>query len=336
MISTLRRARQLIARSIRERRLRAHHPFAPIIPLPRPAPPARQTSTRSTPFDANRAFAWLTAQCDAGPRIPGTPGHSAVRELILTEVSRHADSVATQEWRQRILRGPGAGTTLPMCNILARFNGTGAPAPARPHLMLCAHWDTRPVADRDPDPAWRALPVPGANDGASGVAILLEMARLLAAEPPPFPLLLAFWDGEDLGENCYGSRLYARQNEREAMPAWLPRRSILLDMVGKRELRCITDTASIAQAPALWDEVHEAARALGLERHFFGPAYRIGDDHIHLARAGIESIVLIDFDYPEWHTTADTADRCSPESLAVIGEVLQRFIADTAAASTSP
>ena len=188
----------------------------------------------------------------------------------------------------------------------------------------------------DPDPARRALPVPGANDGASGVAILLEMARLLAADPPPFPLLLAFWDGEDLGENCYGSRLYARQSQREEMPAWLPRRSILLDMVGKRELRCITDTASIAQAPALWDEVHEAARALGLERHFFGPAYRIGDDHIHLAGAGIESIVLIDFDYPEWHTTADTADRCSPESLAVIGEVLQRFIADTAAASTSP
>ena len=336
MIATLRRVRRFVARTIRERRLRAHQPFTPIIPLPNPAPPERPRPVSPAEFDGTRAFGWLTAQCDAGPRIPGTPGHRAVRDLIIAELSRRADSVATQEWGQSILRGPGAGTTLPMCNILARFNGTAAPAAAQPCLMLCAHWDTRPVADRDPDPHRRSLPVPGANDGASGVAILLEMARLLAAEPAPFPLILAFWDGEDLGENWYGSRLYARQSEREDMRGWYPRRSILLDMVGKRDLRCVTETASIAQAPALWREVHEAARALGLERHFFGRACRIGDDHIHLARAGIESIVLIDFDYPEWHTTGDTPQRCSPDSLAIIGRVLQRFIADAAGVTTSP
>jgi len=321
-----------ILRAYRSARIRLGQPAAPIVTVPGTPPADDPAPGEATGFDGARAFDLLRLQCAQGPRIPGTPGHTATRDLLLRELSRWADEVAVQEWRQPVARGPGAGRTFPMTNLFALLRGTAdrdTPAERiRPELMVCAHWDTRPVADQDPDPAKRSHPVPGANDGASGAAVVLELGRALRARRPAGSVAFALWDGEDLGEYYYGSRLYSGVCGRPGYARWRPRRAVLLDMVGKKGLRCTTETHSILYAPRLWDEVHRAADRLGLDRHFHGPVRGIMDDHVFLNRAGIPSVVLIDYAYPHWHTTGDTVDECAPESLQAVGDVLLRFVED--------
>jgi hypothetical protein len=299
----------------------------PVAPVQLVAATGHSPSPHGTPaFDGARAYALLLEQCAMGPRIPGTPGHDACRALLLRELGQCADVVAVQPWTQRIYLGPGAGRALPMTNVFGLVRGgadiDAPPERVQPALMLCAHWDTRPVADQDPDPARRREPVPGANDGASGVAVLLEAARALRAERPEASVLLAFWDGEDLGEYYYGSRLYARNCRRPELAPWVPRRAVLLDMVGKCGLRFTTEGNSIRCAPELWAQVNAVAAGLGLQAYMGGPAGAINDDHVFLNRAGIPAVLLIDYAYPQWHTTADTPDRCCPRSLQVAGDIV--------------
>jgi glutaminyl-peptide cyclotransferase len=277
-------------------------------------------------FDAERAFGLLRAQCEMGPRAPGTDGHRRTREWLVEQLASCVDGLVLQRWRQKVGRGPGAGRTFELTNLLAVIHGQ-AGAHTAPDVMLSAHWDTRPVADRDPDPARRALPVPGANDGASGVAVVLEAARALRARRPPRTVALALWDGEDLGEYYYGSRAYAAACARGTVP-WRPRRGILVDMVGKRGLRCTTELHSIRLAPRVWEQVHACADGLGLGAHFRGRQRAIVDDHVFLSGAGIPTVLLIDYEYPHWHTTSDTVDQCDPRSLQVVGDVALRFIHD--------
>jgi glutaminyl-peptide cyclotransferase len=277
-------------------------------------------------FDGARAFDLLRAQCEIGPRVAGTESHARTVEWLIEQLRPHVDALVLQRWNQKVSRGPGAGRTFRMVNLLARIRGTDGAAPdADAGTMLSAHWDTKPVADQDPDPSRRHLPVPGANDGASGVAVLLELARALHARRPARDVVLAFWDGEDMGEYYYGSRAYARALARRKAPM-RAECGIVLDMVGKRGLRCNTEANSLRQAPQLWADVHACAAELGLAAHFGGPPRTISDDHVFLSRAGIPSIVLIDYAYPPWHTTADTVEQCDPLSLQVVGDVMLRFV----------
>jgi Zn-dependent M28 family amino/carboxypeptidase len=138
-------------------------------------------------------------------------------------------------------------------------------------------------------------------------------------------VVLGFWDGEDMGEYYYGSHAYARALARGEAP-WRARRGIVLDMVGKRGLRCNTELNSLRQAPELWRQLHACADELGLGAHFGGPRRTITDDHVFLSRAGIPSVLLIDYAYPQWHTTADTVDQCDPQSLKIAGDLVLRFV----------
>ena len=231
-----------------------------------------------------------------------------------------------QEWVQKVTRGTGAGRRVELRNLFAtRRCGRAAAGAGGPGLMLGAHYDTSPCADGDRDPAARTQPVPGASDGASGVAVLLEMARALSVRPPAHDVVFAFWDGEDLGEYCYGSRAFAGERRRRELRALRARQGVVVDMVGGRGLRCTTELNSIDAAPALWAEVHSAADALGLGRHFRGPRARILDDHLFMTRAGIPSVLLIDFGYPYRHTASDTLAQCEPASLGAVGSVLLRL-----------
>ena len=276
-------------------------------------------------FEGERAFGLLCAQCEIGPRAPGTETHARTLAWLVDELAPHVDGLMLQRWRQKVGRGPGAGRTFEMTNLLALVHGAAGDPDEAPDVMLSAHWDTRPVADQDPDPTRRHLPVPGANDGASGVAVVLEAARALRTRRPPRPVVLALWDGEDLGEYYYGSRAYGAACARGPVP-WTPRRGIVLDMVGKRGLRCTTELNSVRMAPDLWEQVHGCADALGLGGHFRGRENAITDDHVFLNRAGIPTVLLIDYAYPQWHTTADTPDRCDARSLQVAGDVVLHFI----------
>mgnify|MGYP004485575969 CR=1 FL=1 len=302
-------------------RIRAHQPYASLRPVPlcENWPDGGEGTGDFAPM---RAWELLEQQCSAGPRCPGGPGREPTLRLILDRLTRTAGEVAVQEWPQPVERGVGAGRSWELTNVLARFG----PAGEAPGLLLATHWDTRPAADEDPDAGLRGTPPVGANDGASGVAVLLELARTLRVRRPGRPVVLAFLDGEDLGEHCYGGRQLARALRRRDGRRWRTRRAVVIDMIGGAGLRCTTERHSMRSAPALWHELHAHAAALGLDRHFGGPAARITDDHVFLARAGVPSVLLIDFTYPYRHTTGDTAERCSPGSLAVIGRVLERLI----------
>jgi glutaminyl-peptide cyclotransferase len=280
--------------------------------------------------DGDRALRRVAFQVEAGPRVPGTPGHRRVREWIAAELRRLGAQVEIQQAVDTTL-----GRRLEVFNVIGRYGpsemrrGAGrrrspkrlltvGPSP----LVLCAHYDTRPWADQDPDPARRRDPVPGANDGGSGVAVLLEVAELLADRPPPCPIQLVFLDAEDQGrpgkpeEYSLGARAYVRRLD----PA-RPRAAFLFDMVGDRDLAIHPEQHSVDRAASLVDLVLSAARATGGTHFHEQPRYRLMDDHIPLLEAGIPAVDVIDFDYPAWHTLGDGLDQVSAASLSEVSRV---------------
>lgn len=265
-------------------------------------------------FDRGTAWRYLEAQLAFGPRPVGVPAHEKLKEYLAAELRKTTDDVQLQQWTDPTLK-------LPLTNLIARYPGQGSGS-----VLLAAHWDTRPTAEYDPDPANRSKPIPGANDGASGVAVLLELARVLKANPPPVTVWLIFFDGEDYGPGTdrmfIGSRYFAKNQ-----PPGTPRKGVLLDMIGDADLSVPKEQISLERAPEVIAEVWAAARKAGHAAYF---PDRVGDsvydDHVPLLDAGIACIDVIDFEYAPWHTLADTADKCSPRSLGVIGETMVAWI----------
>jgi hypothetical protein len=260
-------------------------------------------------FDGLRAFAHLEAQVAMGPRCPGCPGHAKTKAYLLKELRARTRRVSFDEFK-----GSNAGKAVALTNIIADLGPEG-PRP----VLLAAHWDTRPWAERDPDPKKRNTPIAGANDGASGVAVLLEAARVIR---PAVPLRLVFFDGEDLGQGYdgffQGSRRFASR-----MGTQKPRWGILVDMVGDADLEIEQEEFSRHMAGEVLEKVWKAAAKTGYAKYFRDrPGPRIFDDHWPLLNAGVPVADLIDFDYPWWHTTYDTAERCSAASLEAVGRVV--------------
>lgn len=213
---------------------------------------------------------------------------------------------------------PELGKEVRLMNAVARFRPE-----AKERILFGAHWDSRPWADKDPNPARRTRPVLGANDGASGVAVLLEIARVLRKTGAPIGVDLAVFDGEDLGteENPNG---YFRGSSRyvERMGEERPLFVIVIDMVGKKDLNLQWEANSREQASNIVDLVWQEARELGIRNFKSSPGPKAFDDHIPFLNVSIPAIDLIDFNFPEWHTTADTPAVCSPQSLEAVGAVL--------------
>ena len=284
-----------------------------------PLPGAARSLAQETQFNADRAWDDLVNQVNAGPRVPAMPGHDAVREYMLRELRAVSDRVDAQDfvWDVR-------GTELNMSNVFGVF---GPDAPGK--VVLAAHWDTRPWADQDPNPANRQTPIPGANDGASGVAVLLEVARVLQAAPPPIGVIILMLDGEDYGPDIdamfLGSKYWAPRMVPER-PAW----GILLDMIGDRDLGIMREAQSQARAGMVNDRVWTAAQQLGRAEFQNVMGGAILDDHVPILDQGVPMIDLIDFSYGPghrwWHTLEDTPDKCSPASLAAVGQVVLRTL----------
>ena len=267
-----------------------------------------------------RAMAIVERLAAFGPRVPGTPGHRAAGDWIDSVLRAHADTVVVQTFTHTA----ADGRVLPLRNFFARFRPED---PTR--LLLLAHWDTRPTADQARDPADRAKPVPGANDGGSGTAVLLALAALLDSVPPPVGVDLLLVDGEDYGDFgadrdvFLGSRHFARN-----LPAgYRPLYGVLLDMVGDRELDLYIEGYSQQYAPEVVRRIWDLADRLGYGHVFHrSVGYYVRDDHIPLNEAGIPTANIIDFDYPYWHTPEDTPDKLSPESLEIVGHVLAALV----------
>jgi Zn-dependent M28 family amino/carboxypeptidase len=196
-------------------------------------------------------------------------------------------------------------------------------------IMLCAHWDSRPVSDMDPDSSKTRLPIPGANDGASGVAVLLELGRLIRDHQPPVGVDIVLFDGEDYGSDEWpGGWFLGSKYFMENAGGYRPRLALLVDMIGDADLQIYREGLSQKFAPDLNDYIWAIAAEVGSEAFVDAVGDTVSDDHISLLSKGVKSIDIIDFDYPYWHTQEDTPDKCSAESLGEVGRVLTAAIYD--------
>ena len=273
-------------------------------------------AARPLEVDGARAQARVVRQVEFGPRVPGTPGHAAMVEWLADELAQLGGRVERQGFVDSTL-----GRPLPLVNLIARFG----PTQGR-RIVLCAHYDTRPWCDEDPDPAKRSLPLPGANDAGSGVAVLLEVAELLARHAPPVGVDLVFFDGEDQGdagrgyEFSLGARGYAARLAKRGSDA-RPVAAFLFDMVGDRDLAIHPEVTSAERAANLVGIVLDAARATRARGFLPTPRHAVTDDHVPLLEAGLPAVDIIDFDYPAWHTHRDLPDQTSQASLAEVARV---------------
>ncbi len=269
------------------------------------------TTGWNSSFNEVRAFRYLEKQCSFGPRVPNSKAHKDQLRWMKKELLTHKGAVVRLDSFQHFDKK--RDITLNLTNVSVVFKGKG-----NGRRLFCAHWDCRPWADSDPNPLFRNEGVPGANDGASGVAVLMEVCHSLAAKPPPVTIEIVFFDGEDYGMNddqwCIGSKHFAKNvNPSEYSYA------ILLDMIGDSDLRIPMELNSLRRAPQLTNRVFDIAEKLGLKAFVKEKGLAIYDDHIPLLDRGIPTIDLIDFDYPYWHTVSDTPDKCSPQSLREVG-----------------
>jgi Zn-dependent M28 family amino/carboxypeptidase len=276
-----------------------------------------------TDFSGERAMEYIRAQLQFGPRIPGSLGHQRTGDWIVDQMRQRADTVIVQQWTHVTQ----AGDTLPLRNILARYN----PA-ASERILYLAHWDTRPVSDQAAQPARRQLPVPGANDGASGVALLMALGDVLDQAPPEIGVDLLFVDGEDYGEFDRAKRhdvligsTYFAQNLPS--PGYQPLYGVLWDMIGDADLQIYQEGYSVERAPEVVSLVWETARRLGYSRYFIPQVGQaVTDDHLPLLDAGLRVINVIDIAYPAHHTPEDLIDKVSARSLQVVGDVAVALI----------
>lgn len=275
------------------------------------------------PFDESESFTFLLKQTSFGPRNPNSVGHKACLDFLASELRSLTPDVELQPFTAQ-----GYSEVLPLTNVFARFN-PGAAA----RVLLLAHWDSRPRAEHDENPARRNEPILGANDGASGVAVLLELARMLHAQPPAIGVDILLVDGEDYGKegNTDLYLLGTRQFARTKPNGYLPRFGILLDMVGDAQLEIPREQNSMQYAPDIVDLVWNTARELGVHQFIDEKGEQITDDHLPLNEVGIRTIDIIDFNYPDashryWHTHEDTPEHCSAQSLGAVGTVLAAVV----------
>ncbi|HNR01220.1 MAG TPA: M28 family peptidase [Anaerolineaceae bacterium] len=258
-------------------------------------------------FNGDRAYRDVLYQTSLGARTPGSTAH----ESTVLYISRELQNAG---WRVEIQRVKKMGKTV--TNLIARRSNDPV------QIILGAHYDSRMTADRELELSLRDLPVPGANDGASGTAVLLELARTLPQDINK-EIWLVFFDLEDQGQInnwdwIIGSRAFVEQLETT------PASVVIIDMIGDSDLNIYREKNS---DPELTSEIWNLAEELGYGHVFLDqPKYSILDDHTPFLEKGIRAVDIIDFDYPYWHTLSDTADKVSSRSLEIVGNVLLAWL----------
>jgi len=238
-----------------------------------------------------------------GPRVAGSPGGEKARAYIVGELRKAGVEAEVQPFEDVTPHG-----RMRMANVVARLPGRRADV-----VALAGHYDTK---------LFTSFRFVGANDGGSSAALLIELARRLAKAPREYTVWLVWFDGEEAREawtatdSLYGSRHLAAELERAGR---LPRALVLVDMIGDRDLNIRRDTYS---TPWLNDILWASAARLGHGKHFLNDPLPVEDDHVPFLKAGVPAALLIDFDFPPWHTAGDTLDKVSAQSLAVVGDVL--------------
>ncbi len=285
-----------------------------------------QAKLQPAPVDGERAYGYLKQICALGRRPAGSEANTRQRELVAAHFKKHGGTTREQPFTAR---DPLSGQPVEMANLI----GSWFPERAQ-RVVIAAHYDTRPYPDMEPDPMRRNAPFLGANDGASGVAMLMEIAHHLSDSPTEWGVDLVLLDGEELvydrtGEYFLGSKEFARRykagrrtgREKSSYAA-----GILLDMVGGKDLSIEQEPYSARYAGGLLRDVWDVAAKLGVKEFSTARGREVLDDHLALNDAGIPTIDLIDFDYPYWHTADDLPENCSPRSLEQVGKVVTAWL----------
>lgn len=279
-----------------------------------------------TAFSGESALQYARVQVEFGPRVPGTEAHRRAGDWIVEQMRSRADTVIEQTWTHET----ADGQQLPMRNILARIRPD-----VRQRVLYVAHWDTRPIAEKAQRPEDRNRPIDGANDGASGVALLIALADALMETPPQFGVDLLFVDGEDYGDFdtntdvLIGARYFARNLPSED---YRPIFGVVWDMVGAEGARFYQEGYSMQGAPEVVSRVWQTAADLGYSNIFVQRrGIPVTDDHLPLLEAGLRVIDVIDIDeggirYPHHHTLEDTLDKLSARTLQAVGDVAVRLV----------
>lgn len=286
-------------------------------------------------FQADSAYQYVARQLEFGPRVPGSEAQQQTATWLESELKRHGATVKVQRTEAKAYDGK----SLPVINLVGSFHPE-----ARMRVLLMSHWDSRHVADHDADPAKRLQPVPAANDGASGVGVLLEIARLAGEKQPAVGIDIFLTDVEDYGAPddwkgshdekwwAMGTQLWCKQARNESYHAEY---GILLDMVGAPDATFYREYYSQRYASPYVDQVWRTAAALGYKDLFVNQSGGgITDDHVFVNQIlGIPTLDIIDTRmdddgtfFPYWHTTEDTLDKISAETLGKVGSVLVKLL----------
>jgi len=294
-----------------------------------------QKKVKVPQFNADTAYYYIEKQVAFGPRVPNTKTHQACATYLIDQLSVFTDTVIEQKARVRAYNG----TILNISNIIGSFNPKNTN-----RILLCAHWDTRPIAEKDPDPAKRNLPIDGANDGASGVGVLLEIARQISMLPLEIGIDIIFFDAEDYGQPhdsplpyvedswALGSQFWAKNPHK---PGYFAKYGILLDMVGAADAKFYKEAYSRQYAEHYVNLVWQKAELLGYHNYFVnqntGP---ITDDHYYINTIiNIPTLNIIHYDrqtgtgfFPYWHTHEDNMDKIDKKTLEAVGQTLLHVI----------
>jgi glutaminyl-peptide cyclotransferase len=288
-------------------------------------------------FNADSAFAFVKKQVDFGPRIPNSPAHKAAGDYLVQSLKQYGAQVQVQEFKQETFDAQ----SLNLRNIIGSFN----PEKSR-RILLAAHWDTRPYSDKDKEKP--SAPFQGANDGASGVGVLLEIARLIkTSSAPDVGIDIIFFDGEDWGERvnqedvplrddlrdwwCLGSQYWAKNKHKPNYSAYF---GILVDMVGAKNAQFHREGYSLEYAPGIVDKVWAAAGKLGYSHVFIkGNQAGITDDHVFVNElAKIPMIDIVQFEpgigyFGEFHhTQKDNIELIGKETLKAVGQTVMQVV----------
>ena len=317
---------------------------------PTAVPAASIQAADHDPFDGQRALQILKAQCDFGVRPLGSDAHEKTKDYLIAQMKLFADETKLQQFTYR---------SMPVTNVIGVFYPAGGDHPAQQPIVLMTHWDTRPIADgpfsaetqrgvrfRYGPNGWSpTAPIMGANDAASGVAVMLELARMFKHKRPPVGVIMLLDDGEDYGDftanNSQGDGVelgarYFAKNFRTDKTYGQPAYGILLDMVGAKNAFFLPEALSQSSAPNVNDRVFHIGQALGYADVFRSTGSQsVGDDHVSMNDAGIPTIDIIHplpgqgsppGAYRYWHTREDTPDKCGAMTLKAVGDTIAETI----------
>lgn len=286
-------------------------------------------------FNSDSAYAFTGAQVAFGPRVPNTDAHKKCGEYLTSRLKTYTKDVIVQKGTARAFDG----TTLEIKNIIASFNPE-----TNNRIFICSHWDSRPFADNDPDEKNHKKAIPGANDGASGVGVIIEIARILSQNPAPVGIDLILFDAEDYGQPeksdykrmddswCLGSQYWSKNPHKKD---YFARYGILLDMVGAENATFTMEGTSMKYAPDVMKKVWNTAVSAGYSDYFlFTRTQELTDDHMYINKiANIPAIDIIHQDsgtptgfYKYWHTLKDDMDGINKNTLKAVGQTLLTVI----------